>query len=53
MLRFAKGPRAASLSQRDPGRHSTAIPQVPEPLGHSAEKENRWRTCQKEPLGQP
>jgi len=45
MLRFAKGPRAASLSCKDPGRHSIAIPQVPKPLGHSAE-EDRRRTCQ-------
>lgn len=37
MLRFGKGLRAASFSLRD-GNCPTAIPQVPEPLGHSVEE---------------
>lgn len=38
-----KGSRAAPWSLRDLGRHFTAIPQVPEPLGHRAQRKKTGR----------
>lgn len=42
MVRFAKGPRMASFSPKDPKSCSISFPQVPEPLGPV---EGRGRTC--------